>query len=105
MNLEDVGECSCSSKNPMDYDGPDQDCPSHGNPLILGYCPLGQYAAWRAENARLRAELKENERVMRVLRRQRNEAEAVVGRVREWVRVAPHGIAATAIARIVNVES
>ncbi|MFJ8677272.1 hypothetical protein [Streptomyces sp. NPDC093589] len=52
-------ECSCVRKNPLDYDGPDEDCPQHGNPPVLGYCPLVEWEAWRDENGRLRAELEQ----------------------------------------------
>jgi hypothetical protein len=53
---EAASECPCVRRSPDDYDGPVEDCPEHGNPLVLGYCPLGQYEAWRKENDRLRAE-------------------------------------------------
>ncbi|GAA0501145.1 hypothetical protein [Streptomyces olivaceiscleroticus] len=51
--------CTCSpmtrSEDPPS--GPDEDCPTHGNPQILGYCPLEQHELLQAENARLHAEL------------------------------------------------
>lgn len=49
-------ECSCVLRSPEDFDGPAEDCPEHGNPQVLGYCPLGQYETWRTENDRLREE-------------------------------------------------
>ncbi|MFJ4434587.1 hypothetical protein [Streptomyces sp. NPDC088923] len=51
--------CTCVSGNPMDYDGPQQDCPKHGDPQVLGYCPLDQHEQWRAECERLSNEVEE----------------------------------------------
>jgi hypothetical protein len=51
--------CTCGSGNPMDYDGPQQDCPEHGDPRALGYCPLAQHEQWRAECERLSNEVEE----------------------------------------------
>ncbi|MFE7118841.1 hypothetical protein ACFU99_25825 [Streptomyces sp. NPDC057654] len=48
-------KCSCGRLTPEDYYGPRGDCPEHGDPQLLGYCPFDQYEVLRSENERLRA--------------------------------------------------
>lgn len=73
--LKALSECNCTSRHPEEYDGPQADCPQHGDPKILGFCPIEHYE-------QLRASEREQEQTIRGILRRLGRAERAVYRVR-----------------------